>query len=52
MSERRLVHIALARCSPLAFPLIAERFRESLSNESFEARVARMLAQLEAAADK
>jgi len=51
MNERRLAHIQLKRCSPLAFPLIAERFRESLSNESFNARIERMLAQLNAAAD-
>lgn len=50
MNARRLDRIALKRCSPLAFPLIAERFRESLSTESFNARIARMLAQLESAA--
>lgn len=51
MNARRLDCIALKRCSPLAFPLVAERFRESLSTESFNARVERMLAQLNAAAD-
>ncbi len=51
MNERRLDHRALARCSPLAFPLIAERFRESLSTESFSTRIERLLAQLNAAAD-
>ncbi|QGM96579.1 ligase-associated DNA damage response DEXH box helicase [Methylocystis parvus] len=51
MNKRRLAHMQLKRCSPLAFPLIAERFRESLSNESFNARIERMLAQLNAAAD-
>ena len=51
MNERRLTRVALKRCSPLAFPLLAERFRESLSTESFEARVARLIGELEAAAD-
>jgi len=51
MKARRLAHIQLKRCSPLAFPLVAERFRESLSNESFNARIERMLTQLNAAAD-
>jgi ATP-dependent helicase Lhr and Lhr-like helicase len=51
MNERRLEHVALDRCSPLAFPLVAERFRESLSTESFNTRLERMLAQLNAAAD-
>lgn len=51
MNARRLDCVALRRCSPLAFPLVAERFRESLSTESFNARIERMLAQLNAAAD-
>jgi ATP-dependent Lhr-like helicase len=51
MTARRLDCVALKRCSPLAFPLVAERFRESLSTESFNARVERLLAQLNAAAD-
>ncbi len=52
MTARRLDCVALRRCSPLAFPLVAERFRESLSNESFNARIERMLAQLNSAADR
>ncbi|MGJ0509127.1 MAG: DEAD/DEAH box helicase [Methylocystis sp.] len=52
LNARRLDCVALERCSPLAFPLVAERFRESLSTESFNARIERMLAQLNAAADK
>jgi ATP-dependent Lhr-like helicase len=51
MNARRLDCVALRRCSPLAFPLIAERFRESLSTESFNARIERLLAQLNSAAD-
>ncbi len=51
MNARRLDCVALTRCSPLAFPLIAERFRESLSTESFNARIERLLAQLNSAAD-
>jgi ATP-dependent Lhr-like helicase len=41
----------LERCSPLAFPLMVERFREKLTNESLTERVERMVAGLEAAAD-
>jgi ATP-dependent Lhr-like helicase len=52
MQERTLVHKKLDRCSPLAFPLMVEHFRESLSNETLTARVERMAAQLEQAADK
>ncbi len=51
MNARRLDCIALSRCSPLAFPLIVERFRESLSTESFNARIERLLSQLNSAAD-
>ncbi len=39
-----------ARPTPFAFPLLVEMFRESLSTEALEARVARMVAELEAAA--
>jgi ATP-dependent Lhr-like helicase len=38
------------RPTPFAFPLIVELFREKLSTEALEARVARMVAELEAAA--
>ena len=39
------------RPTPFAFPLMVEIFRESLSNEALETRVARMVADLEAQAD-
>ena len=39
-----------ARPTPFAFPLIVELFREKLTTEALEARVARMVASLEAAA--
>ena len=39
-----------ARPTPFAFPLLVEIFRESLTTEALEARVARMVADLEAAA--
>jgi ATP-dependent helicase Lhr and Lhr-like helicase len=52
MNGRRLVHKALARCSPLAFPLMVEGFREKLSNEALTARIERMAAELERAADR
>jgi ATP-dependent Lhr-like helicase len=41
----------LSRCSPLAFPLMVERLREKLSNETLARRIERMLSQLNAAAD-
>ncbi len=50
LSHRTLVVKPLTRCSPLAFPLIVEGFREKLSNEAFAARVERMAAALERAA--
>ena len=40
----------LERPSPFCFPLMVERFREQLSNESLADRIARMVQQLEAAA--
>jgi ATP-dependent helicase Lhr and Lhr-like helicase len=39
--------VELARPSPLAFPLMVERFREKLTNESLTERIARMVADLE-----
>jgi len=51
MAGRRLDAKALKRCSPLAFPLMVERFREKLTNESLASRIERMLGQLNSAAD-
>ena len=45
MAGQRLVLQPLARPSPFAFPLMVERFREKLSNESVAARIARMVAR-------
>lgn len=39
-----------ARPTPFAFPLLVELFRESLTTEALETRVARMVAELEKAA--
>lgn len=47
---QRLALVALRKLSPLAFPLMVERFRERLSSESASVRIARMVAALEAAA--
>ena len=47
MQGQQLVTIDLARPSPLAFPLMVERFREKLTNESLSDRIARMVADLE-----
>jgi ATP-dependent Lhr-like helicase len=39
-----------ARPTPFAFPLLVEMFREEMSTEALESRVARIVAELEAAA--
>jgi ATP-dependent Lhr-like helicase len=52
MSHKKIVHKALKRCSPLAFPLMVEGFREKLSNEALAERIARMVAHLERAANQ
>ncbi len=41
----------LQRPTPLAFPLLVERLRESVSSETLSARLQRLVAQLERAAD-
>ena len=46
----RLALHPIARPTPFAFPLMVERLREKLSNESVADRIARMVAQLERAA--
>ena len=40
------------RPTPFAFPLMVEAFREKLTTEALETRVARMVADLEKAADR
>ncbi|HSC97511.1 MAG TPA: ligase-associated DNA damage response DEXH box helicase [Casimicrobiaceae bacterium] len=50
MRSCRAVVTRPARPTPFAFPLIVELFREKLTTEALEARVARMVADLEAAA--
>ncbi|RYF79589.1 MAG: DNA ligase-associated DEXH box helicase, partial [Comamonadaceae bacterium] len=50
MATQQLVLQPLARPTPFAFPLMVERFREKLSNESVADRIARMVEQLEKAA--
>ncbi|GKT22297.1 ligase-associated DNA damage response DEXH box helicase [Acidovorax sp. SUPP3334] len=51
MQGQQLVVRPLLRPSPFAFPLMVERFREKLTNEHLADRIARMLAQLDSAAD-
>lgn len=51
LSQWPLQWQTLTRPSPLAFPLLAERLRERLSTETAAQRIARMVAQLERAAD-
>ena len=50
MALQHLVLHPIARPTPFAFPLMVERLREQLSNESIADRIARMVAQLENAA--
>jgi ATP-dependent helicase Lhr and Lhr-like helicase len=47
MRGQQLAVVELKRPSPLAFPLMVERFREKLTNESLTERIARMVADLE-----
>lgn len=51
MQTQRLDVRTIKRPTPLAFPLMVERFRESLSSEKLADRIARMLKDLETAAD-
>ena len=50
--SRRLDLQLIERATPFAFPLLVERFRESLSSEKLADRVARMVKDLEAAVTK
>ncbi len=52
MEKATLRIMAPPRLTPLAFPLLIARIREKFSNEKVADRVARMLAELEAAADE
>ena len=51
-ASSKLVLANPARPTPFAFPLLVEMFREELSTEALEARVARMVEALEAAASE
>jgi ATP-dependent Lhr-like helicase len=50
LQSRRLDIRAVKRATPFAFPLLVERFRESLSSEKLADRIRRMVADLEQAA--
>lgn len=50
LSQRRLDVHQVKRTTPLAFPLMVERFRESLSSEKLADRIRRMVAELDKAA--
>ncbi|MEZ5648970.1 MAG: ligase-associated DNA damage response DEXH box helicase [Burkholderiaceae bacterium] len=52
MRARELALVTLRRPSPFAFPLMVERFRERLTTEKLGDRIARMLRDLEAQADR
>ncbi|MEO9061053.1 MAG: ligase-associated DNA damage response DEXH box helicase [Nitrosospira sp.] len=50
MQGQALHIVAVKKPTPLGFPLMAERFREKLSNEPLATRIARMVEELEASA--
>ncbi|MBU2321635.1 MAG: DNA ligase-associated DEXH box helicase, partial [Gammaproteobacteria bacterium] len=50
LRQRPIQLQGLERATPLAFPLLVERLRESLSSEKLADRIARMVADLERAA--
>lgn len=52
LRARTMTLVQLERPTPFALPLMVERFREKLSTEKLADRVARMLRDLEGAADK
>ena len=52
MQTQRVMIIDPPRPTPFAFPLMVDRIREKFSNEKVADRVARMVADLERAADK
>lgn len=52
LSTRRLCVKTVEQCSPLSFPLMVEILREKLSTETLAARLERMVAQMESAADR
>lgn len=51
LRQTPMAYHVLKRPTPFAFPLMVERFREKLSTEKLADRLARMLADLERAAD-
>jgi ATP-dependent Lhr-like helicase len=50
MRARERVMVTVERPTPFAFPLMIERLRETVSTEQLSDRIARMLAELERAA--
>ncbi|MBF6621911.1 MAG: ligase-associated DNA damage response DEXH box helicase [Pseudomonas stutzeri] len=50
LQQRRLAVHQIKRTTPLAFPLMVERFRESMSSEKLADRIRRMVAELDKAA--
>ena len=51
MAQWELVITRPAHATPFSFPLMVERFREEVTTEKLGERIARMLAELEAAAE-
>lgn len=51
MRGRRLEHVTLELPSPLALPLMVERFREAMTTEKLSDRLDRLLVEMNAAAD-
>ena len=51
LQGRRIAYREIGRATPFAFPLMVARFREKVSTEKLNDRVARMLRELEKAAE-
>ena len=51
LQTRALRWQAIERATPFAFPLVVERLRESVTSEKLSDRIARMVADLEKAAN-
>jgi ATP-dependent Lhr-like helicase len=52
MRSQRVVLVELAVPSPFALPLMVDRFREKLTTEKLQDRLARMLREMEKEAER
>jgi ATP-dependent Lhr-like helicase len=52
INKQKVILVKPQRPTPFSFPIMVERFREKMSNEKLEDRIAKMQIQLEKIADK